>query len=134
MVRGPQVLLLDDALASVDMKTSAEIIQELREARTKRTCIIVSQRMAAVQDADQIVVLDHGRIIEQGSHDQLLEKNGLYAEMYYREIEQAQEEIAGEESQSAGSERIGQDGETGRETNRETDSKRDERSGVLSHD
>jgi len=92
LVRDPKVLLLDDALASVDMKTSAEIIAELRTARTRRTCIIVSQRMAAVQDADQIVVLDHGQIAEQGTHQDLLAQSGLYAEMYHREIEQAQEE------------------------------------------
>lgn len=94
LVRTPKVLLLDDALASVDMKTSSEIIRELRDARTRRTCIIVSQRMAAVQDADQIIVLDHGEIREKGTHQELMEKQGLYAEMYNREIEQAQEELS----------------------------------------
>ncbi|MCB0120731.1 MAG: ABC transporter ATP-binding protein, partial [Caldilineaceae bacterium] len=63
LVRDPKVLLLDDALASVDMKTAAEIIDELHTTLTDQTCIIVSQRMAAVQNADQIVVLDHGAIV-----------------------------------------------------------------------
>lgn len=96
LVRKPKVLLLDDALASVDMKTSSEIIRELREERDRRTCIIVSQRMAAVQDADKIIVLDHGSVAETGSHLELMELDGLYAEMYHREIEQSDVEEDGE--------------------------------------
>jgi ATP-binding cassette subfamily B multidrug efflux pump len=94
LVRDPRVLLLDDALASVDMKTAAEILRELRQAEGKRSRIIVTQRIATVVDADHIIVLDHGQIVEQGSHEELLRLNGFYAEMYYREVEQAQEETA----------------------------------------
>lgn len=93
LVRDPKVLLLDDALASVDTQTSAEIIAELQGDQTRRTCIIVSQRMAAVQGADQIVVLDHGEIVEQGDHEQLMALGGRYAAMYNREEEQAEEII-----------------------------------------
>jgi len=92
LVRDPKVLLLDDALASVDMKTAAEILGELRQVEGKRSRIIVTQRIATVVDADFIIVLDHGQIVEQGSHASLLAHNGFYAEMYDREVEQAQEE------------------------------------------
>ncbi len=92
LVRDPKVLLLDDALASVDMKTASEILSELRQAQAQRTCVIVTQRLAAVQHADQIVVLDHGRIVEHGNHDSLLAQNGFYADMYRREILQGREE------------------------------------------
>jgi ATP-binding cassette subfamily B protein len=92
LVRDPKVLVLDDALASIDMKTASEILRELRQSRTQRTCVIVTQRLAAVQDADQIVVLDHGRIVELGNHESLMARNGFYAEMYQREMMQAEEE------------------------------------------
>ena len=97
LVRNPKVLILDDALASVDMHTSAQIIDELRQSAGgagRRTSIIVSQRMAAVRYADKIVVLNEGQIVEEGDHDTLLARHGLYAEMYHREIEQAQEVVA----------------------------------------
>lgn len=97
LVRNPKVLILDDALASVDMHTSAQIIDELRHSAGgagRRTSIIVSQRMAAVRHADKIVVLNEGQIVEEGDHDTLLAQHGLYAEMYHREIEQAQEVVA----------------------------------------
>ena len=97
LVRNPKVLILDDALASVDMHTSAQIIEELRHSTIdagQRTSIIVSQRMAAVRHADKIVVLNEGRIVEEGDHETLLARNGLYAEMYHREIQQAEEALA----------------------------------------
>jgi ATP-binding cassette subfamily B protein len=96
LVRNPKVLILDDALASVDMQTSAEIINELRQSTDEhahRTAIIVSQRMAAVRYADKIVVMSEGRVAEEGNHDELMARQGLYAEMYQREIQQAEEEL-----------------------------------------
>jgi ATP-binding cassette subfamily B protein len=91
LVRDPQILLLDDALASVDTQTAAEIIGELSAARASRTCLVVSQRLAAVRDADQIVVLEQGRVVEQGTHQSLLRLGGRYAAMYRRELQQAEE-------------------------------------------
>jgi ATP-binding cassette subfamily B protein len=90
LVRDPRILLLDDSLASVDTQTAAEIIGELSAARGSQTCLIVSQRLAAVRDADQIVVLDEGRVIERGTHASLLRQGGRYAAMYRRELQQAE--------------------------------------------
>jgi ATP-binding cassette, subfamily B, multidrug efflux pump len=90
LVRDPRILLMDDSLASVDAQTAAEIIGELGKARGGRMCLIVSQRLAAVRDADQIVVLDEGRIVERGTHASLLRQGGRYAAMYRRELQQAE--------------------------------------------
>jgi len=91
LVRDPAILLLDDSLSSLDTQTAAEVLAELRTARERRTCLIVSQRLASVRDADQIVVLDAGRIVERGTHGQLLALDGRYAAMYRRELQQAEE-------------------------------------------
>lgn len=89
LVRNPKVLLLDDSLASVDTHTSAQILEELSNSEHKATRLIVSQRLAAVRDADQIVVLEEGHVIEQGTHDSLLKQDGMYSAMYERETQQA---------------------------------------------
>ena len=83
----------DDSMASVDTQTAAQIIAELGVARATRTCLIVSQRLAAVRDADQIIVLDDGRIMEQGTHQELLRMGGRYAAMYRRELQQAETSV-----------------------------------------
>ena len=77
----PRILILDDALSAVDTYTESEILSRLRAILKQRTSIIVSHRISTVRDADVIVVLDHGRVIEQGSHDDLVAQGGLYADL-----------------------------------------------------
>ncbi len=83
-----RLLLLDDALSAVDTGTEASILAHLREARRGRSVIIASHRLSAVVDADHILVLRHGRIVERGSHQQLLDRDGWYAAQWrYQQLE-----------------------------------------------
>jgi ATP-binding cassette subfamily B protein len=77
----PRILILDDTLSSVDAETEAAIRGELREVFPGRTVILVAQRVSAVRDANQIVVLDEGRMVERGTHDELVEAGGLYSRL-----------------------------------------------------
>ena len=82
----PAVLILDDALSAVDTYTEEEILSRLRGVMRERTSIIVSHRISTVRDADQIFVLDHGRIAERGRHDALVARGGLYAALYKKQL------------------------------------------------
>jgi ATP-binding cassette subfamily B protein len=86
LMRDPRILILDDVLSSVDTHTAAQILAGLRAEMNERTTIIIAQRIATVRDADQIIVLEDGQIVERGSHQELLARNGRYAAMYRREL------------------------------------------------
>jgi len=78
LARRPSIVLLDDALSAVDTHTEAEILRALREALTSRTAVIASHRVSAIRDASWIIVLDEGKVVEQGRHDQLMAAEGRY--------------------------------------------------------
>ncbi len=86
IVRDPRILILDDALSSVDTQTEEKILSGLRGVMRGRTTILISHRTSTVQNADQIVVVREGRIIERGTHDELLARGGYYADLYQKQL------------------------------------------------
>ncbi len=86
VAKDPRILILDDAMSAVDTYTESEILRRLRGVLQERTSIIVAHRISTVKDADEILVLDDGRIAERGTHLELLERNGIYAQMYRRQL------------------------------------------------
>lgn len=91
LLRRPAILILDDALASVDTYTEERILGGLRSYTAEATTILISHRVSTVRNADQIAVLNHGRIVELGSHDELLARQGYYASLYQKQ--QLEEEL-----------------------------------------
>jgi ATP-binding cassette, subfamily B, multidrug efflux pump len=87
ILKNPQVLIFDDCLSAVDTETEDEILTNLRRIMQGKTTVIISHRVSSVRQADLIMVLDDGKCIEQGSHAQLLEQKGTYAELYKKQVE-----------------------------------------------
>jgi len=92
LIRNPRVLILDDALASVDTQTEDKILNHLREIMRGRTTIFISHRVSTVRNADRIAVLHGGRIVELGTHEELLVQNGYYTDLYNKQL--LEEELA----------------------------------------
>ena len=92
LIRNPRILILDDALSSVDTHTEDKILNHLRDVMQGRTTIFISHRVSTVRNADRIAVLHGGRIVELGTHDELLARNGYYSDLYNKQL--LEEELA----------------------------------------
>lgn len=86
VVRDPRILILDDALSSVDTETEERILRRLKDVMRQRTTLLISHRCSTVRHADQIVVLRDGRVVERGTHDELLQLGGYYADLYQKQL------------------------------------------------
>jgi len=81
----PEILLLDDSMSAVDGKTEANIIKHLKAERQDKTTLISAHRLSAVQHADQIIVLEHGEVVERGTHAELMARGAWYAEQFTKQ-------------------------------------------------
>ena len=86
LIRNPKLLILDDCLSAVDTETEEIILSNLKETTKSNTCLIVSHRISSLRNADRIIVIEDGRKIEEGAHDQLLAAGGMYAEIYLKQL------------------------------------------------
>src|SRR4051794_20695851 len=98
LLKTPPILVLDEATSALDSRTEDAIQQTLDRIAQSRTTIMIAHRLSTIVNADQIVVLDNGQVVERGTHEQLLERNGVYADLWYR---QAAERLAEETAQAA---------------------------------
>ncbi|WP_348693634.1 ABC transporter ATP-binding protein/permease [Duganella fentianensis] len=94
LLKNPAILIFDEATSALDSKAEQAIQQQLKEIARNRTTMVIAHRLSTVADAEQILVLDHGRIVERGTHQSLLAANGLYAQMWQRQQASAEENPA----------------------------------------
>ena len=86
LIKNPQILLFDDSLSAVDTETEEKILNNLLEFSKEKTTIIVSHRVSSAKNADKIIILEEGKIIQQGAHNQLVNQEGYYRELYYKQL------------------------------------------------
>ena len=91
LIKNPKIVIFDDCLSAVDARTEKEIIGNLHQFLNEKTAIIITHRIFSLFEFDKILVLDNGKIVEQGTHEQLLKLNGYYTDMYKRQQEQDHE-------------------------------------------
>ncbi len=91
LMKHPQILIFDDCLSAVDTETEDEILGNLRRIMDGKTTVIISHRVSSVRYADQIIVLEEGNVVESGNHNSLIEKNGIYRELYKKQVEDLKE-------------------------------------------
>lgn len=94
VIRDPKILILDDALSSVDTYTEEQILRELKSVMEGRTSILISHRVSTVKEADEIVVMDRGEIVERGTHEELLANEGYYSELHQRQLLEEEIEVS----------------------------------------
>ena len=94
IARNPRILILDDCLSAVDTKTENTILNELKDVMKGRTTVIISHRVSSAKLADKIIVLDDGGIVEQGTNESLLAQNGVYKELYDKQLQTDAAEVS----------------------------------------
>jgi ABC-type transport system involved in Fe-S cluster assembly fused permease/ATPase subunit len=101
LVKNPPILLLDEATSALDTRTEQEILDTLKRIAQGRTTIAIAHRLSTIADADNILVLDHGRLVESGDHGALLKRGGLYAEMWARQANERREDDVAVDAEAA---------------------------------
>src|SRR6478672_7394944 len=92
LIKDPEILLFDDCLSAVDTETEEQILSNLLAASKNKTTIIVSHRVSSAKNADKIIILDHGKVLQQGSHNQLVNQEGYYKDLYYKQLSEKEVE------------------------------------------